>query len=635
MHKLIIEDDEGKAVVVPLIRDEISIGRKEGNTIRLTERNVSRRHARLVRREGRYVLEDLSSYIGTKVNGAKITGTVSLNDGDQVGIGDYRLAIRVDRPGTVVGLPAAAPIVATAPATAALPGPAAATAAAAAVAAVAAMPAPVPGVSAPPEPMDSAPTIPVRMLAEQGIVPTTTLETPVAAMPPARLVVMTQPLSGQEFILDRASLVIGRTQENDIVLNHKSISRHHAKVIRDGDRYVVVDLESANGVRVNGAEYERVELQSGDVVELGHMRMRFATADDPSVFDRDSFRFGGVRNKKLLIGVGAAVVGTAALVLALTSDDGRESRSTGTAQTSTPAAPSGLTDSAATLLQHAKDAYRAQKWADALVLVARAAAIAPGLPEAEELRHSIEAEQQNASRLEVLQKAIDTKDYASSLNGAAVISDGSVYKARARTLEHEGRGKLIAQHLANAEKRRAEGNCTEARRHAELVLTLETDNQPAQDVLARCTRIANVTRAPPPAPAIKPPAAAARTSPPLAARPTPRTASSGGPTSRTASSTSPPPRTEEAGAPAAAGDADDLLQQAQNAWLKGQFAAAIDASRRALRVRPGLTRAYQIIAVCSCSLRDAEQATRAYERLDDRNRQLVKQACQKSGVNIE
>jgi len=62
---------------------------------------------------------------------------------------------------------------------------------------------------------------------------------------------------------------------------------------------------------------------------------------------------------------------------------------------------------------------------------------------------------------------------------------------------------------------------------------------------------------------------------------------------------------------------------------------AIDASRRALRARPGLTRAYQIIAVCSCSLRDAEQATRAYERLDDRNRQLVKQACQKSGVNIE
>src|SRR3954447_9233370 len=107
MYKLIIEDDEGKTTPVPIIRDEISIGRKEGNTIRLTERNVSRRHARLLRREGRYVLEDLSSYIGTRVNGTKITGPVPLNDGDQVGIGDYRLAIKAERPTTAVGFPAA------------------------------------------------------------------------------------------------------------------------------------------------------------------------------------------------------------------------------------------------------------------------------------------------------------------------------------------------------------------------------------------------------------------------------------------------------------------------------------------------------------------------------------------------
>src|SRR5436190_4996806 len=100
MHKLIIEDDEGKAVVVPLIRDEISIGRQEGNTIRLTERNVSRRHARLVRREGRYVLEDLGSHTGTKINGSAIKAAVPLNDGDHIVIGDYKLAIKIERPTT-------------------------------------------------------------------------------------------------------------------------------------------------------------------------------------------------------------------------------------------------------------------------------------------------------------------------------------------------------------------------------------------------------------------------------------------------------------------------------------------------------------------------------------------------------
>jgi len=66
--KLIIEDDEGRKTVVPLVREEITIGRQDGNTIRLTERNVSRRHARLVKENGNVVIEDLGSYNGVRVN---------------------------------------------------------------------------------------------------------------------------------------------------------------------------------------------------------------------------------------------------------------------------------------------------------------------------------------------------------------------------------------------------------------------------------------------------------------------------------------------------------------------------------------------------------------------------------------
>jgi Flp pilus assembly protein TadD len=83
------------------------------------------------------------------------------------------------------------------------------------------------------------------------------------------------------------------------------------------------------------------------------------------------------------------------------------------------------------------------------------------------------------------------------------------------------------------------------------------------------------------------------------------------------------------------GDPDALIQEAQQAWLRGQFAAAIEASRKALRLKPNLPNAYKIIAVCSCSLRDAESAARAYEKLDDRNKQLVKTACQKSGITVD
>src|SRR6478752_7058310 len=101
MYKLIIEDDEGKTTVVPLIRDEITIGRKEGNTIRLTERNVSRKHARLLKSNGAIYIEDLSSYNGIKVNGEKIAERAPIAEGDRIQIGDYQLALKLDRSASV------------------------------------------------------------------------------------------------------------------------------------------------------------------------------------------------------------------------------------------------------------------------------------------------------------------------------------------------------------------------------------------------------------------------------------------------------------------------------------------------------------------------------------------------------
>ncbi len=92
--KLIIEDDEGRKTVVPFVRDEITIGRQEGNTIRLTERNVSRRHARLLRQNGSILVEDLGSYNGIRINGDRIQGQVQVNEGDLIQIGDYDLAVQ-------------------------------------------------------------------------------------------------------------------------------------------------------------------------------------------------------------------------------------------------------------------------------------------------------------------------------------------------------------------------------------------------------------------------------------------------------------------------------------------------------------------------------------------------------------
>jgi pSer/pThr/pTyr-binding forkhead associated (FHA) protein len=94
--RLIIEDDEGATTIVPLGKDAITIGRQQGNTIQLTEKNVSRRHARLFQESECWVIEDLNSYNGVKVNDRPVEGRMSLREGDIVQIGDYHLAITED-----------------------------------------------------------------------------------------------------------------------------------------------------------------------------------------------------------------------------------------------------------------------------------------------------------------------------------------------------------------------------------------------------------------------------------------------------------------------------------------------------------------------------------------------------------
>src|SRR2546430_14086447 len=87
--KLIIEDEEGQRKVVPVVWDEITIGREDGNTIRLPERNVSRRHARLVRDDGFFVIEDLGSHNGGPLNGDRICAPRRGREGELIPIGEY------------------------------------------------------------------------------------------------------------------------------------------------------------------------------------------------------------------------------------------------------------------------------------------------------------------------------------------------------------------------------------------------------------------------------------------------------------------------------------------------------------------------------------------------------------------
>jgi pSer/pThr/pTyr-binding forkhead associated (FHA) protein len=74
---------------------------------------------------------------------------------------------------------------------------------------------------------------------------------------------------------------IGRTDDNDISVDHRSLSRTHCKLVREETgEWRVIDMQSANGLMVNGEPYAQVTLRTGDVLELGHVKMKFVGPND-------------------------------------------------------------------------------------------------------------------------------------------------------------------------------------------------------------------------------------------------------------------------------------------------------------------------------------------------------------------
>jgi adenylate cyclase len=74
---------------------------------------------------------------------------------------------------------------------------------------------------------------------------------------------------------DGSAIHIGRAASNDITLPHSSISRSHALLEGNHDIWMIRDQHSANGVLVNGVRVEHAELNSGDVIGLGDIKLRF------------------------------------------------------------------------------------------------------------------------------------------------------------------------------------------------------------------------------------------------------------------------------------------------------------------------------------------------------------------------
>jgi hypothetical protein len=88
-------------------------------------------------------------------------------------------------------------------------------------------------------------------------------------MPPAWLTLY-RPVRGQPLRLDRGVIHVGRNLANDIVVNDRRVSRYHAEIRFERGQFVLYDLGSTNGVRVNGVPIRQpVPLRNNDIISMG------------------------------------------------------------------------------------------------------------------------------------------------------------------------------------------------------------------------------------------------------------------------------------------------------------------------------------------------------------------------------
>jgi pilus assembly protein CpaF len=109
MFTIIIHEKGGAERREGFDKNEINVGRVQGNDLMLPKGNVSKHHARLLYRDGRFIVTDLKSTNGTYVNGRKISQATIVREGDKIYIGDFVLRLETGAAASVEDIRLRAP----------------------------------------------------------------------------------------------------------------------------------------------------------------------------------------------------------------------------------------------------------------------------------------------------------------------------------------------------------------------------------------------------------------------------------------------------------------------------------------------------------------------------------------------
>jgi pSer/pThr/pTyr-binding forkhead associated (FHA) protein len=83
------------------------------------------------------------------------------------------------------------------------------------------------------------------------------------------------PTGRSTHLLERDSLVLGRSSSADVQLDSEEVSRMHCRLLRIDEEYVIEDQGSRNGIYVNGLKVHAAVLRDGDELQLGDVILQY------------------------------------------------------------------------------------------------------------------------------------------------------------------------------------------------------------------------------------------------------------------------------------------------------------------------------------------------------------------------
>jgi pSer/pThr/pTyr-binding forkhead associated (FHA) protein len=92
---------------------------------------------------------------------------------------------------------------------------------------------------------------------------------------PHQLEVREGPGKGQKCVLDDQEFIIGRSEKSTLSLESEEVSRQHARLTRIEGEYLIEDLESRNGIVLNGLKVHSAVLRDGDQLQLGDVVLNY------------------------------------------------------------------------------------------------------------------------------------------------------------------------------------------------------------------------------------------------------------------------------------------------------------------------------------------------------------------------